>query len=305
MIYEYALEPEMVATCSGRHTQGLYFREFGPGKGRLVSRYPKKWAKRVWDAFCGGNDMDRKRLEEILVRLKGSMVKRKNCQWDEGGRSWLKNVLHEHERFPFFAIMARNNPGNRPEIFTENDITRGEDLPKWDVPHGIIVNRKIEEMAAAVEMMLTLCRWVKFVDPYFSFAKKRHVKSLSAFLAILGKKRPVGPPEEIEIHTSGEGASIDHLKESFEEIIPAGLTITLFQWQEKPGGQRLHNRYILTDLGGVAFLHGLDTGAEGEADDITRLDRKPYQSHCREYDPTDPAFDNASPPLRITGILGV
>ena len=255
MIHEYALEPEMVAAWGSRRNSLFYFREFGLSQGRLVSRYPKNWVKKVWNAYSGGSEMDRKRLEEFLVLMKRSMVKRKNCCWSGANEDWLENALLEHARHPFQAILARNNPENRPSILTEDDLAESQ-CTGWDTPHGITVSRNAEEMAAKVERLLTLCKWVKFVDPYFSSANRKHGQALSAFLSIIRAERPVGPPEGIEIHTSGNAASMDHLKEFFERIIPTGLTITLFQWQEKPGGQKLHNRYILTDLGGVSFYHG-------------------------------------------------
>jgi len=76
MIFEYALEPEMVAAWGSAHNSRFFSREFGLGQGRLVSRYPKNWARKVWDSYQGANQMDRKRLEELLIRLQATMVKR-------------------------------------------------------------------------------------------------------------------------------------------------------------------------------------------------------------------------------------
>ena len=36
--------------------------------------------------------------------------------------------------------------------------------------------------------------------------------------------------------------------------------------KQKQDGEKLHNRYILTDLGGVTFGTGLDEGKKGETD---------------------------------------
>jgi len=299
MIHEYALEPELVATWGAIHNCRFFFRAFGPGEGRLVARYPKKWAAKVWEAFQSGSELDRKRLEELLQQMKRSMVKRKDCCWDATRQNWLDNALTEHGRHPFRAIMARDNPQNFPDILTDEDLA-GSQCAGWDIPHGITMKREATEMAAAVAPMLSLCRWVRFIDPYISKGKQRHRQSLSAFLKILGAARPVGPPEVIEIHTSGNGASPDFPK-NFCKVIPTGLTVSFFQWQERPGGQRLHNRYILTDLGGVAFQHGLDTGAAGETDDITRLGSEQYALRCAQYNITAPAFDQAATPLAITG----
>lgn len=80
------------------------------------------------------------------------------------------------------------------------------------------------------------------------------------------------------------------------------MQVTLYRWRERPGGQRLHNRYILTDIGGVSFQHGLDTGQAGETDDINRLGLDQYTLRCQQYDPAVPAFDRAEAPLVITGL---
>ena len=306
MIYEYALEPEMVANWGKPHNYRFFIREFGLGKGRLVSRYPKNWARRVWEAFTGNSELDRKRMEELLVHLKETMVKRKDYVWDDNKESWLENALLEHERYPFSAILARKNPDGRPDIIEESDLD-SKDLVAWDIPHGIIVDRKAEAMAAAISMMLSRCRWVKFIDQHISKGKYQYKLSLKAFIKLLNTNRPVGPPEKVEIHTGWDedlSATSEFLRAFLEGLIPVGLSVTLYQWQERPGGPGLHNRYILTDLGGVAFLHGLDTGAEGEIDNIKRLDNEEYECHCRQYSISSPAFDPACDPLIIIGKLG-
>lgn len=302
MITEYALEPEMVAAWGDRLNHRFFIREFGPGKGRLVSRYPKKWARKVWDSFSGGSDLEKKRLEELLVRLQEKMIKRKDFIWDSTG-SWLDNALLEHARYPFCAVMAKSNPEDHPEILCEDGLTVSP-CPNWDIRYGVTVNRKAPDMSNAVKRMLTCCRWIKFIDPYFAKGKRGHKESLSAFLKILGAERPVGPPETIEIHTSGDGATTDYLKDFYEKIIPAGMKVTFYRWQERPSGQKLHNRYILTDLGGVSFQHGLDTGREGETDDITRLDLNQYVTRCKQYESASPAFDQAADPIIIIGRFG-
>lgn len=299
MIAEYALEPEMVATWGDRANHRFFIREFGSGQGRLVSRFPKKWAKKVWEASSGGSDMDNARLTELLVRLQETMIKRKDFVWDEGA-TWLDNAVQEHARHSFHAIVARNNHEGRPEILCEDGLA-ATPCPGWDCPHGIPIIRNAPKLAEAVRGMLACCRWIKFIDPYISPGRPNYRPSLRAFLQILASERPVGPPESIEIHTGLHNGTADFLRDSFQELIPNGLSVTLFQWQERPGGQRLHNRYILTDIGGVSFHHGLDIGAEGETDDLNRLDFDQYLLRRRQYDSAAPAFDQAMAPLIIIG----
>jgi len=299
MIYEYALEPDMVATWGELQNYRFFLRAFGQGQGRIVSRYPKKWAAKVWDSFETGTDMDRKRLEELLVRFKETMIKRKDVIWDDK-RSWVENALHEHARYPFSSILAKNNPENYPEILREEALGTTP-CPSWDIPHGLKINRNIIDMATAVRGMLSCCRWVKFIDPYLSPRRHEYKTSLRAFLKILVQNRAVGPPESIEIHSRIQTDNVEFIQDSFKKFIPAGLKVAFFQWKERKGGQRLHNRYILSDLGGVSFLHGLDTGKEGETDDINRLDFEQYIFRCDQYDTISSAFDKVIDPIEIVG----
>ena len=302
MIYEYALEPEMVATWGDKKNCRFFSRAFGIKEGRFVSYIPNKWFKKVWDSCNDLSDMNKKRLTELLVKLKKAVIKREGYHWDETQESWLCNALTEHERYPFFRIMARSNPKNRPEILTEDDIDVQSSCPGWDIPHGITVNRNASKMASAIKTMLSCCRWIKFIDPHISPEKQRYKESLKAFLKIVGNKRPAGSVEAIEIHISLHVATTDFLREKFEKVIPSGLQATLFQWQKKPNGPRPHNRYILTNLGGVSFYHGLDTGEDTETDDISRLDLEQYNDSLKQYDYTkNPALDQAASPLKIIG----
>ena len=291
MVYEYALEPEMVATWGTQQNYRFFMREFGLGRGRIVSRCPKSWYKKVLNHFDsagqraridGARQSERSRLVELLNSLKETMIKRKDCKWDEAQMSWVENALLEHGRHPFRAILARNNPNGHREIICERDIGNHQ-RPDWNTPNGIIVNRDVGKMVDAVKTMLACCSWVRFVDPHISPGKTNYRRSLQAFLGILGNERPVGPPKTVEIHTHEHRATREFLKNEYAELIPINMTITLFQWKERRGGQSLHNRYLLTNLGGVLFGHGLDTGKNGEVDDLNRLEQEQFRFHNEQY----------------------
>jgi hypothetical protein len=71
---------------------------------------------------------------------------------------------------------------------------------------------------------------------------------------------------------------------------------------QKTGGEKLHNRYILTDLGGVAFGVGLDEGDDGETDDLTLMDRALYELRWSQYDgDPPPGFEQEETPVEVEG----
>lgn len=84
MIYEYALEPQLVAAwASDKQKYKSILKEFGLGSGRSVSRFPNKvWIKKAIEAFRDGGiasnrELDEKRLFELIKRFKENMVLRK------------------------------------------------------------------------------------------------------------------------------------------------------------------------------------------------------------------------------------
>jgi len=303
MIYEYALEPELVAGWGDRHAGRYFIEKFGLGHPRVVSRYPRRWKRLVWEAFGGGNDIERKRLEELIARLSESMVKRRDLRWNAGA-AWLDNAEDEDARVPFHAIIANTNPRYHGRVLVADDLDH--ETPLWACSRGAVVPRMPPAMAAAVAGMLRVAQVVIFVDPHFGPGQRRHREPLKQFLRTVVDARPCGAPQRIEVHCSADGGATesffrDECQRLLPPIVPPGLQIHLVRLREQAGGERLHNRYILTDLGGVTLGVGLDGGDAGDSDDVNLLDRAQYEERWRQYASDPPAFDRPEPSVTIEG----
>jgi len=297
MIHEYALEPEFVASWHDRLLGRFFIEQFGFGTGRVVSRYPKKWRKLVWDAFqaafgAGAGEIERKRVEELLARLTAPEVRRPGCVWDDA-RGWLENAEWENERRPFHAILSRDNPRGRPNVVRADDVLAG--TPKaWLAPGSIVVERTAASMADGVASMLRSATRIVFVDPHFRAIRPEFNRPLSAFLQIV---RAAGSQAAIELHTAerADAPPWDSFRRECEDylprIIPKSLTLAVRRWKNRVGGERLHNRYILTDVGGVQFGVGLDEGDPGATDDVTLLSAEAYRRRLEAYIGSARAFD--------------
>jgi hypothetical protein len=66
-------------------------------------------------------------------------------------------------------------------------------------------------------------------------------------------------------------------------------------------GDRLHNRYVLTDLGGVTLGIGLDAGNEGETDDLVLLSRAQYTHRWSQYVGNDGTLERVDAPKTVSG----
>ena len=306
MIHEYALEPELVATWTDRSTCRYFKENFGLGQGRLVSRYPKRWKRLVWDSFDCTDDFARQRLTELIARLSEQMVRRSNIQWDSHSTSWIENAEREHERRPFHAILAQTNPENHPHVLTESDIDE-DSAARWAVERGYSVARSATEMADVVAPLLRCSSDVIFVDPHFGPGLPRYRRPFAAFLEQMVRQRPGEMPKRIEVHTGAEDTGTEEFfreecDTKLHRSVPEEMRVLVRRLRQKQDGEKLHNRYILTDIGGVIFGIGLDEGDEGETDDITLMDRGQYELRWSQYGGDPPTgFEQEGDPIEVVG----
>lgn len=305
MIHEYALEPEVVASWHDRDKGRFFIDRFGYGAGRVVGMYPSKtnWRKHVWavlDADFSPTDKDRMRMVEIVKKLIEAKVQRVGSEWN-GTLDWLTNAESEHLRKPFHAILARENPRNNGTVMREADILEGE-AAGWGTPHSIVVQRSAENMAECVAPMLRCATRVLFIDPYFRANERRFRDPLAAFL------RQVSPQATTEIHASAsykDAPNEEYFRDESERalqrhaVIPGGRELKMHRWRNREGGEKMHNRYVLTDIGGVQFGTGLDEGEEGTTDVVSRLGAEPYEKLYQDYAGPGFSFDPDGEPFLV------
>ena len=309
MIHEYALEPELVASWHDRMHFRFFIEKFGFGTGRVVSRYPKKWRRLVWEALratygTAVGEVERKRVEELLARLTTPEIRRLGCVWDDA-HAWLENAEQENERRPFHAILSRDNPRRQPNVVLACDILAGSP-EAWRAPSSIVVERTAASMAHAVAPMLRSAKRILLVDPHFRASRQRYQNSLGKFLRLVRVEAPQVAIELYAGNVADNAPDWDFFRGECEryvpDLVPAGLTLVVRRWTNRAEGEKLHNRYILTDIGGVQFGVGLDEGDPGTTDDVMRLDIDVYRRRIEDYAGAAPVF-NLEGEIQILGTL--
>ena len=229
------------------------------------------------------------------------MVRRSNLQWNDS-TSWRENAEREHDERPFHAILARTNPNSHAHVLTESDLDDGA-TEYWAVSRGLTVSRKAADMAEAVASLLRCSSIVIFIDPHFKPKEPRYRRPFEAFLERMIRRRPGGMPKRIELHTAADRKRTEEsFREELPRCVPEKMRVRVRRLREKQGGEKLHNRYILSDLGGVSFGYGLDEGDEGATDDITLMDRAQYELRWSQYSEDPPAaFDQEEIPVEVVG----
>ena len=312
MLHEYAVEPELVATWCTRASGRYFLDKFGLGSPRILSMYPrgpKHWKTLVEEAWNMANDVaDRKRIVELIQRLSEVQVVRPNAVWNPD-RAWLDNAVAEHQRIPFHAILARHNPSRHPKVLVADLLDERTSL--WSVPRGAVVQREATGMACVVRDMLRMARDIVFVDPYFSCSPARYYAEVIAacFQACIEQRIPGGQPR-VRILTaddSDDDEKCTHVfftkqcRDRLPSRLPIGQHVEIRRLKERANGEQLHNRYILTELGGVSFGAGLDEKPGAAFDDLFLLTRRQYETRWRQYAAEPPAFDQPAGTIKIVG----
>lgn len=312
MFNEFALDPSLVVYWCDKDGYVAFMKRFGIDARRIVSRFPKSWVREVERTFVqkypspSFNQTQRK--IQMISLLTKSVVKRAATNYD-GMVTWLENAESEQARRPFVGIVANDNPRSNPSVTvvrSADDILEQLDL----LPSGsCVVNRAAEDMAAAVSPMLRCCNYAVFVDPHFD-AKRRFIEPFRHFMEQLVSNRVASSTPITELHLAVDNQMnpaqeqreaaqrIAALQRQLPEVIPTGHKVKIVVWRERLRGQKLHNRYILTDIGSVSFGVGLDCNEESfhqsfsqsQTDDVSCLSETHHDSRWSEY-VSAPAFD--------------
>jgi len=293
MFFEYALEPSLLKNWD----RVRYFLDsFGPTKGRFLARYPKHWSRMVIESLSCA-DVEKKRITERLFQLQSqnAFSPRKNAQYD-GKRSWLENAVAEDCRAAFHAIVAE--AGNGARILDGHVLDESNRL--WQVDSGALVARDPNALMQAVALLLRASDSLVFIDPYFRASDYDKIIPLLAAVAVRGAL-----PERLEVHfAEGDKGYTFQLAEAerlLPRLLPSGVKVSLHCWRERAGGARLHNRYLVTDIGGLQFGDGIERGRGGQSDRVSVLDEPSRAGLWKEYCSQAPGFDLAGPIVTISG----
>ena len=293
MFYEYALEPSVLSSWE----RTRYFLDaFGPWKGRFLAEFPRRWKRMVYDNLrCP--DVERKRIEERLAALDRRIFSGRSGSPYDPSKPWLENALIEHRRARFRAIVANEAAG--PDVLDAASVDDRNDL--WRVDSGGIVPRDAAAFVGMIELLLAASSRIVLVDPFFRADQREKTDPLVAFCTALA-----GAASPVEVHFRDEPRSyaicMADAARVLPGILPDGFKVTLRCWKERQGGARLHNRYLLTDVGGVQFGDSIEVGDAGHEDRVSILDEPSRARRWEHYTGTPPAFDEAGRPQEFVGI---
>lgn len=261
MIKEFALEPDVLATSFRDFS--YFIEKFGVAQGRVISRFPKDWKKMVYQAAQASlrGTRELSRIEVRLKEIKDDVLIESRRPGGDGTHPWLTRALAEHNRLPFSGIIARDNPTAHPEVMISADLDDGD--PRFQASGQGHIYRTSKEIVECVSLLLNAAKTVKLIDPHFNPTKGRWRRMLGLVMARMGSTGQAGVT--LEIHRADDGTLPANMQGYFDSTIPnirpANVAVQIFLHPVA----NMHNRFILTNVGGASYHTGLDDNEDGNS----------------------------------------
>lgn len=282
MFYEYALDPEILTNVSRCRT---FFESFNNRSSRLIADVPKNWQQSAFQAINTLPHEDckpvyKKTLKENLKKLlRSNLIKTRGVGSNAAGLSWSDFTVKEHSEFPFSGIIGPLPKKDPARIYCFDSLLY--DSPEcWNKGDQQYVYRKAESIVDAITPLLLVSKTIRLIDPWFKLTRPTWenyepvLKELARRLHQYNFGRGI---KTLTIHTSDEwGSMAQQLVHETRPWLPEGVTIKVYHW---PKGE-MHDRYVLTDVGGLQFGHGLSEFSPGKSEQVrvTVLDNDSYRT---------------------------
>lgn len=297
MLYEFAIDPMLPSTWTDLSTCAYIYHSFGLGRARIMTAIPDRWANKAIDHITTTDDILRKYVEEVVFYLD-----RESCSprqsWNQDW-NFSTNVGFTHDLQPFHAIMSTRRDSFHPrchsKVISVEDIVRRHSL--WDVEISRSVNRTAQNITRALLGILQMGSEILFVDPYFSPKNGRYDTIMrSIFAAIADRDRDV--PDRIELVCSRQklttGWTDAECSQWLQRNVPDGLSVRVVSVDDGIESRRLHDRFVLCDLGGVQFSNSFSEARGGSPKVmISGLDIHGYSAAWVEFREVGRSFRSA------------
>lgn len=315
MIHEYAVDPAfLLELVDKQDLASSLCRALTIGSGCITAGYPEdigakarelallqqesatdprhraKWQERI------------KQITELAAECTRTTTKRRNAV------PWAQSFTGEHGRFPFEGILSARAPDSASLPHRNFDWLRMRDCHLFACPGSRLVHRSAQNLNDALAPLLRNASTITFVDPYF-FIEERFSQTYKLYFETIAQANHVRAEAErtitivCAVNTGKNSCTADEFRNGCEGILPAllpnRLNLMIYRIRNLPSAQEIHNRYILTDIGGVILGHGTDSSPSASHDNMALLDPISLTHWKSAYTPGSSFFDWSEPPVTI------
>jgi hypothetical protein len=185
--------------------------------------------------------------------------------------------------YPYSAILSNVNVQEPVKCYDFDELLY--DSPEcWSSKRQCHKSREATSLVATSVPLLNISKQIHLVDRIFTFTKPKWNQYEQVLVEIFAKMPRANFGKGIyvlNIHSSDRYGDLTNLaNRNLLPIIPSGVTVNYYQW---PHG-KMHDRFIITDVGGIHIGHGLDesTGNNSKEALVTALDFNTFEVERRK-----------------------
>jgi hypothetical protein len=295
MIKTFAIEPDAIKDAE----VCAHFRYFGFDKGRIIGAIPNEWVNELMRAL---SEIDATRELRIRIHVE-ELMKTGAIQRLPGistKTTWIETAIATSHDFIQGIIVKSKNENVDKRLLDGSDLGNAGSL--WDVPSHLIIIKNAKEMAQQVEVFVRHAKLIRFIDPYYC-AESRYLSFVRECVDIRRQwpfksrlclefhflAKPRGNRRDLDSIGSETSAEFDKCFDGTIRSIRSRMqprdSCTFFQWVDSKfdGADRFHERYLLTELGGVEFGGGLDSKRGKETTSVSRLSSQSIEELAETY----------------------
>jgi len=255
MLKEFAIEPEALAELADCRA---ILDMFVMGRGAYICAFPGKWQKNAFEtAKRIARPVELLRILNKLEKIDKRLLLPSGREYNSDPKlTWRDNAWRADVQAPFDCLILKsvdNEHAITQKIVLAEEVA--SDHPAFAAMGQTTVLRNAIELPNSVSLLVRNAKRIKFVEPYF----KNGARFEPSIKGILEKSLVrLDSQVSVELHTQIESSgrpSEALIRECFENIGAAfgmDVRVCIHPFAD------MHNRFLLTDRGGVMLGAGFD-----------------------------------------------
>ena len=302
MIFEYAVDLEFIEEISKLDFLCDYFEEeeWGPGKHRFCLDLALfQNADSIFDNIKLKGIQKERFCEYVRMLRSASKVKRNLdlIEWDSQ-KKWVDNLYRINKTFADFPVRMAfsKNKKKKCPYYTVHDMKNRTSDKKlknqikklWYCDENKLIDRSSKNLVDRLMLFLCASKKIVCVDPYFN--SSNHDNYFPVFTEIFKVITEFGyyfhSSREFVIVSKNEIRNYPEFWKNLEKFyvgrLPENTSLRMIL-AEDGAKEKLHDRYILSELGGVRFPGGIAQRPSEDTWKMSLLDRSQWEAMYKNY----------------------
>lgn len=284
MINEYFIEPSLIYKWALCPMESRFFLDaIGVGKPRLLSSFPRSKPSKLKGVLLRGipDDMPeiaKIRVDEFVNALTQEAITREVSA--DVSEDWCEAAKAQCVQLAPDVVIACEGDSAIGCWLTEADAFKNDS--HFVHPTQLTPERTLEAFTASAKNLLRYSNRILIADPYLY--KSAGIDTVKAFIKQAFSERVNDKSIELQLLFDASRSTKEYLlTELASTVADYPVDLKVLPINEKGQGEKLHNRYLLSELGGISFGVGTDASEDYHTDDLFLLDKATHTKRWNQY----------------------